>query len=161
MSNIPETGRTRRVTRRVIVLQILVLSLLATLGGRLWYLQIRNGQQYVQQADSNHIRQVAVSAVRGEILDANGQPLADNTTNLVVSVSRTSLLTQRDGGKAVLSRLADVLGMKFEDVQNKVRLCDPKTPQPCWNGSPYEPIPVTTHATAQQALQIMERREDF
>jgi penicillin-binding protein 2 len=161
MSNIPETGRTRRVTRRVIVLQILVLSLLATLGGRLWYLQIRNGQQYVQQADSNHIRQVAVSAVRGEILDGNGLPLADNTTNLVVSVSRTSLLSQKDGGKAVLGRLADVLGMKLDDVQNKVRLCDAKTPQPCWNGSPYEPIPVTTHATAQQALQIMERREDF
>ena len=41
---------------------------------------------------------------------------------------------------------------------DKVRLCDAKTPQPCWNGSPYQPIPITDEATTQQALQIRERR---
>ncbi|MGV9264441.1 penicillin-binding protein 2 [Kitasatospora sp. NPDC003701] len=161
MSNIPETGRTRRVTIRLVVLQILVLSLLATLGGRLWYLQIRNASVYTAKATGNHIREVVEPAVRGEILDASGRILAGNETRLVVSVSRTSLLQQKDAGKAVLGRLAEVLGMPAKDVQEKVRLCDAKTPQPCWNGSPYQPIPVTKEATTQQALQIMERREDF
>ncbi|TQF05401.1 penicillin-binding protein 2 [Kitasatospora acidiphila] len=161
MSNIPETGRTRRLTIRLVVLQILVLSLLATLGGRLWYLQIRNGSEYTAKASSNQIREVVDPAVRGEILDANGKVLAGNQTKLVVSVSRTSLLEQRDHGKAVLGRLAQVLGMTTKDVSDKVRLCDSKTPQPCWNGSPYQPIPVTDQATTQQAMQIMERREDF
>jgi len=161
VSNIPQTGRTRRVTLRLVVLQVVVLSLLATLGGRLWYLQIRNGQQYQQEAASNQIRQVTVPAVRGQILDANGEPLATNETKLVVSVSRTSLLTQKDGGTAVLTRLAQVLGMKPKDVEDKVRLCDATTPQPCWNGSPYEPIPVSDKATTQQAMQIMERKEEF
>ncbi|WP_188305460.1 penicillin-binding protein 2 [Streptomyces sp. CBMA123] len=161
MSNIPETGRTRRVTIRLVVLQILVLSLLATLGGRLWYLQIRNAKEYTAKATGNHIREVVEPAVRGEILDASGRILAGNETRLVVSVSRTSMLQQKDGGKAVLARLAGVLGMPAKDVQEKVRLCDAKTPQPCWNGSPYQPIPVTKEATTQQAMQIMERREDF
>ncbi|GAA2154648.1 penicillin-binding protein 2 [Kitasatospora kazusensis] len=161
MSNIPETGRTRRVTIRLVVLQVLVLSLLATLGGRLWYLQIRTGSQYVAKAQGNHIREVVEPAVRGEILDASGRVLAGNQTKLVVSVSRTSLLQQKDHGKAVLGRLADVLGVPAKEVQEKVRLCDAKTPQPCWNGSPYQPIPVTQQATTQQAMQIMERREDF
>ncbi|MFB7910437.1 penicillin-binding protein 2 [Kitasatospora sp. NPDC056076] len=161
MSNIPETGRTRRVTIRLVVLQILVLSLLATLGGRLWYLQIRNAKEYTAKATGNHIREVVEPAVRGEILDASGRILAGNETRLVVSVSRTSLLQQKDGGKGVLGRLADVLGMPAKDVQEKVRLCDAKTQQPCWNGSPYQPIPVTKEATTQQAMQIMERREDF
>ncbi|MFJ6215219.1 penicillin-binding protein 2 [Streptomyces sp. NPDC092296] len=161
MSNIPETGRTRRVTIRLVVLQVLVLSLLATLGGRLWYLQIRNGQEYTAAASQNHIREVVEPAVRGEILDASGRVLAGNTTKLVVSVSRTSLLQQKDGGSAVLDRLAAVLGMPEKDVHDKVRLCNATTPQPCWNGSPYQPIPVTTEATTQQAMQIMERREDF
>ena len=161
MSNIPETGRTRRVTIRLVVLQILVLSLLATLGGRLWYLQIRSASEYTAKATGNHIREVVEPAVRGEILDADGRVLAGNETRLVVSVSRTSLLQQKDGGKAVLARLADVLGMPAKDVQEKVRLCDAKTQQPCWNGSPYQPIPVSKEATTQQALQIMERREDF
>ncbi|CAM5710215.1 Peptidoglycan D,D-transpeptidase MrdA [Streptomyces badius] len=51
--------------------------------------------------------------------------------------------------------------MKPKDVRDKVRLCDSKTPQPCWNGSPYQQIPVTDEATTQQALQIRERAEDF
>lgn len=51
--------------------------------------------------------------------------------------------------------------MKPAEVMQKVRLCDAKTPQPCWNGSPYQPIPITDEATAKQALQIRERAEDF
>ena len=67
----------------------------------------------------------------------------------------------KDDGRAVLTKLAGVLGMKPKDVMEKVRLCDAKTPQPCWNGSPYQPIPITDEATAKQALQIRERSEDF
>ncbi|MGW3665298.1 penicillin-binding protein 2 [Streptomyces sp. NPDC005141] len=161
MTNIPETGRTPRVQIRLVVIQILVLSLLGTLGGRLWYLQIRNGDEYAKEASGNHVQQVVQPAVRGSILDARGVPIADNETRLVVSASRTDLLKMPDDGKAVLTKLAGVLGMKPQDVIQKVRLCDAKTPQPCWNGSPYQPIPITDEATARQALQIRERSEDF
>ncbi|MFE9442761.1 penicillin-binding protein 2 [Streptomyces sp. NPDC006602] len=161
MTNIPETGRTPRVQIRLVVIQILVLSLLGTLGGRLWYLQIREGDEYAKEASGNHVQQVVEPAVRGSILDARGVPLADNETRLVVSASRTDLLKMKDDGKAVLTKLAGVLGMKPQEVMEKVRLCDSKTPQPCWNGSPYQPIPVTDEATAKQALQIRERAEDF
>ncbi|MFD3495959.1 penicillin-binding protein 2 [Streptomyces sp. NPDC058690] len=161
MSNIPETGRTQRVQIRLIIIQVLVFSLLLTLGGRLWYLQIRNGQEYTDEAKNNHVQQVVQPAVRGSILDARGVPLADNETRLVVSANRTDLMKMDDDGKGVLTRLADVLGMKPKDVFDKIRLCDAKTPQPCWNGSPYQPIPVTDEATTQQALQIRERAEDF
>ncbi|MEU9403024.1 penicillin-binding protein 2 [Streptomyces sp. SID4985] len=161
MTNIPETGRTPRVQIRLVVIQILVLSLLGTLGGRLWYLQIREGAAYQREASGNHVQQVVDPAVRGDILDARGIPLADNETRLVVSASRTDLLKQKDDGKAVLAKLAGVLGLKAADVVQKVRLCDAKTPQPCWNGSPYQPIPITDEATPKQALQIRERAEDF
>ncbi|WP_405859510.1 penicillin-binding protein 2 [Streptomyces sp. NBC_01515] len=161
MTNIPETGRTPRVQIRLVVIQILVLSLLGTLGGRLWYLQIREGAAYQKEASGNHVQQVVEPAVRGSILDARGVPLADNETRLVVSASRTDLLKQADDGRAVLTKLAGVLGLKPADVIQKVRLCDAKTPQPCWNGSPYQPIPITDEATAKQALQIRERAEDF
>jgi penicillin-binding protein 2 len=161
VTNIPETGRTPRVQIRLVVIQILVLSLLGTLGGRLWYLQIREGAAYQREASGNHVQQVVDPAVRGDILDARGVPLADNETRLVVSASRTDLLKQKDDGKAVLTKLAGVLGLSPTEVEQKVRLCDAKTPQPCWNGSPYQPIPITDEATAKQALQIRERSEDF
>ncbi|MFJ8658939.1 penicillin-binding protein 2 [Streptomyces sp. NPDC093795] len=161
MSNIPETGRTPRVQIRLVVIQILVFSLLLTLGGRLWYLQIRQGKEYTDEAKNNHVQQVVQPAVRGAILDARGVPLADNETRLVVSASRTEMMKMKDRGKAVLTRLAGVLEMKPEDVINKIRLCDSETPKPCWNGSPYQPIPVTDEATTQQALTIRESSEDF
>ncbi|MEV7790676.1 penicillin-binding protein 2 [Streptomyces sp. NPDC087512] len=161
MTNIPETGRNTRVQIRLVVIQILVLSLLGTLGGRLWYLQIRQGDEYAKEASGNHVQQVVQPATRGSILDARGVALADNETRLVVSASRTELLKMRDDGKAVLTKLAGVLGMQPQEVMDKVRLCDAKTPQPCWNGSPYQPIPVTDEATPKQALQIRERAEDF
>ncbi|ESP97512.1 penicillin-binding protein 2 [Streptomyces sp. CHA1] len=161
MSNIPETGRTPRVQIRLIVIQVLVVSLLLTLGGRLWYLQIRQGDEYAAKASGNHVQQVVKPAVRGAILDARGVPIADNETRLVVSASRTELMKMEDDGKAVLARLAGVLGMTAEEVAEKVRLCDAETPQPCWNGSPYQPIPITDEATAKQALQIRERTEEF
>ncbi|MET9804337.1 penicillin-binding protein 2 [Streptomyces sp. NPDC006368] len=161
MTNIPETGRTPRVRIRLVILQILVFSLLLTLGGRLWYMQIRNGQEYAEEASRNRVQKVVQPAVRGSILDARGVPLADNETRLVVSASRTELMKAEDGGKAALARLARVLGVPEEEIRNKVRLCDAQTPQPCWNGSPYQPIPITDEATPRQALQIRERAEDF
>lgn len=136
MSNIPETGRTQRVQIRLIVIQVLVFSLLLTLGGRLWYLQIRNGDEYTAEAAGNGVQQVVQPAVRGSILDARGVPLADNETRLVVSASRTELLKMKDDGVGVLTRLADVLDMKAEDVRDKVRLCDSKTPSPAGTDRP-------------------------
>ncbi|OON80797.1 penicillin-binding protein 2 [Streptomyces tsukubensis] len=161
MTNIPETGRTPRVQTRLIIIQVLVVSLLLTLGGRLWYLQIRNGDEYAKEASGNHVQQVVDPAVRGSILDARGVPLADNQTRLVVSASRTDLMKMKDDGRAVLTKLAGVLDLKPKDVMDKVRLCDAKTRQPCWNGSPYQPIPITDEASPKQALQIRERTEDF
>ncbi|MGP4111663.1 penicillin-binding protein 2 [Streptomyces sp. 4N509B] len=161
MTNIPETGRTSRITIRLVVIQILVFSLLLTLGGRLWYLQIRQGDEFAEAAAGNHVQQVVQPAVRGTILDARGVPIADNETRLVVSADRTELLRQPDDGEAVLARVAELLGVPVEEVANQVRLCDAETPQPCWNGSPYQPIPITDDATPQQALQIRERAEDF
>ncbi|MEU9029628.1 penicillin-binding protein 2 [Streptomyces sp. NPDC048383] len=161
MSNIPETGRTPRVQNRLVVIQVVVFSLLLTLGGRLWYLQVRNGQEYTDEAKNNHVQQVIQPAVRGSILDSRGVPLADNATHLVVSASRTELLAMKDKGRSVLTRLAGILGMDPQEVLDKVRLCDSETKQPCWNGSPYQPIPVSDEATTEQALQIREHPEDF
>jgi penicillin-binding protein 2 len=161
VTNIPETGRTSRITIRLVVIQILVFSLLLTLGGRLWYLQIRQGDEFAEAADGNHVQQVVHPAVRGSILDARGVPIADNETRLVVSADRTELSRLPDEGGAALADLAELLGMETEEVTNQVRLCDAETPQPCWNGSPYQPIPITDEATTQQALQIRERAEDF
>lgn len=149
---------------RLLVLNVLVLSLLATLVGRLWFLQVVNRETYLQAADNTSLREVITPATRGLILDDQGLPLAANTTALVVSVSRATLAAQPDGGKALIERVAKVLGEPFATVWGHTRLCGeagaPKPPT-CWNGSPFQPIPVTSTASTAQALEIMEHQEDF
>ena len=57
------------------------------------------------------------------ILDDRGRPLARNRTALVVSISRTALLRQQDGGRALVAKVAEVIGEPAEDVWDKTRLC--------------------------------------
>ncbi|MQA96326.1 MAG: penicillin-binding protein 2 [Streptosporangiales bacterium] len=146
---------------RLVVLGVLVISLLLSLGARLWYLQIISGETYAAKAASNRTREVVVPAVRGSILDDAGRPLVRNRTALVVSVDYHELSRQDDGGEAVLRRLATVLDTKYEDLRQRVRLCGPGVKRPCWQGSPYQPIPVDDRVDPQRALQIVERQEDF
>lgn len=150
---------------RLIVLRVLVISLLLTLLGRLWYLQVLAGPQYQQAAADNQVRDIVAAAPRGEIVDDMGRRWATNRTALVVSVDRIALLRQKDGGQAVLTRLSQLLGVHYSALKAKIQLCGPGAPHGCWNGSPYEPIPVSQLkddvTSTRLALQILERKEDF
>ncbi|RFS83234.1 penicillin-binding protein 2 [Actinomadura spongiicola] len=146
---------------RLVVLYVLVGALLLVLIGRLWTLQVLEGQHYRDIAAQNRTRDIVVPAVRGMILDDRGRPLVRNTSALVVSVDRTTLSRQDDGGEAVLKRLASVLGIGQDEITKRIRLCAPDIKRPCWPGSPYQPIPVEDHVDPRRALQIMERQEDF
>ena len=146
---------------RLLVLHVLVASLVLSLMGRLWYMQVLKGDHYQRVAAENRTRDIVVPAVRGQVLDDVGRPLIRNRTALVVSVDRTVLARQPDGGAAMLKRLAKVLGTTQQKLAEKIRLCGPGIKRPCWPGSPYQPIPVDDRVSAKKALQIMERQEDF
>src|SRR6266480_4292048 len=147
--------------RRLMVLYVVVAALLISLGGRLWYLQVMTGGSYANAAAQDQTRTVIVPSVRGGILDDVGQPLINNKTALVVSVNRALVAQQSDGGLAELHRLAKLLHMDYGLLQQRLRLCTPGVSQPCWPGSPYQPIPVDQQAPAAVALQIMESQRDF
>lgn len=155
-SHIPALARTRAG-----VLQVLVVALLLTLGARLWYLQVRSGPQFQQAAAANDLRAVATPAVRGSILDDQGRPLVDNRTTLQVAVDLSTLMHQADQGKSVLDRLAAALGAPPGDVEQRARLCSPTVGQPCWTGSPYQPIPVAQDVAPPVAIKIMEDRDQY
>ncbi|RAY10709.1 penicillin-binding protein 2 [Actinomadura craniellae] len=150
-----------RTHTRLVILHVLVITLMLVLVGRLWNLQVVNGEHYRQIASENRVRDIVVPAVRGQILDVYGRPLVHNRVALVVSVDRTTLMRQRDRGRAVLTRLAAVLGTTRTALEQKTRLCGPTVSRPCWPGSPFQPIPVEDKTDPKAALQIMERREDF
>jgi len=153
-----------RSTVRLVVLGVLIVSLVGTLLARLFYLQVVVGDEYAAQAASNTTREIVSPAVRGLILDQRGRPLVANRTSLVVSVDRAVLSRQDDDGDAVLARLGDALGVTPQSLRDRLLPCgsDGAPPLPiCWDGSPYQPIPVAKDVPTETALKIMERRADF
>ncbi|TCC50839.1 penicillin-binding protein 2 [Kribbella capetownensis] len=150
---------------RLFVIGVLVFSLLCTLLARLWYMQVMSSEDYTQAATQNHTRQVLVPAPRGTIVDAAGRTLVGNRVSLVITVDRSVLAKLPDSQQnAVLARLAKVLRQKPRDLKARTMLCgEPGASKPpaCWNGTPYQPIPVAKDVSEQVAIEVMERREDF
>ena len=146
-----------RSRKRLLGLYVIALAMLVVLGGRLWYLQVLDTTQYKALAAVNQTRTVVVPAVRGMVTDNTGQPLVTNQTSMTVAVDMMQLSQiTKDDGKAVLARLAPLLHLPVKTLAEKVRLCTRGVPQPCWTGSPYQPIPVAEHVSDAIALQIME-----
>jgi penicillin-binding protein 2 len=137
---------------------------MATLLVRLFYLQVVTGESYREAAQSNTVREVATPAVRGLILDQAGRPLVANRTSLVVTVDRVMLQREDDDGAAVITRLAQILDVPAASISDRLLTCGAegaKPPPVCWNGSPYQPIPIARDVDAQTALSIMESRVNF
>lgn len=146
---------------RLVVLRVLVCSLVVTLGARLYYLQILDKDKLVQTANRQHSREVVLPAPRGMIVDDRGRPLVANRLSLVVSVNRSVLTGEPDKGAAVLRRLSGLVHIKAAELAKRITPCAPKVPKPCWNGSPYQPVPILTDTTPELVLRIAEHREDF
>jgi penicillin-binding protein 2 len=146
------------------ILGVLVLSLLGTLVSRLLYLQLLSGESYRAAAQSNTSREVVSPAVRGLIVDQVGRPLVSNRTSMVVTINRVTLEREADGGKRVIDRLAKALEIPAEQISDRLMTCGEKGAKPppvCWNGSPYQPIPITSDVKPLTALEIMENRTEF
>ena len=154
----------QRSNLRLLVLAVLVVSLLVTLIARSFYLQVVTGETYVAAAQDNTEREVVEPAVRGLILDQAGRPLVANRTSVVVTVDRMTLEKQKDQGVAVIDKLAKILDLPKSKIQDRLVNCGTegaKPPPVCWNGTPYQPVPVASDVDTQTALTIMERRGDF
>jgi len=118
---------TPQLALRVAVVGSIVLALFAILFFRLWFLQVLSGTQYVQAAQVNRVRDVAIPAQRGEILDRTGKVLVSSTkalavqiipTDLPVKMSLTNIHHPPKRDDAVFARLAHVLHFK-----TKVKRC--------------------------------------
>ncbi len=140
---------------------VIIVGLLGVLGFRLWYLQVQTRGIYVALASQDRIRDIVQPSVRGEILDDSGQPMVQNQSSLVVAVNMSAVSQQSDGGTAELARLARVLGISDAVLQERVRLCTVGVHQPCWPGSPYQPIPVAQNVSEQIALAVLENKASF
>ena len=167
MSPRPGQGPAASATRsrlRLIVIQALVFSLFATLFVRLYYLQVVTGDEYHAQAASQSVREIVVQPQRGLIVDDMGRPLVANRTSWVVSVDRTMLAKMTAPQRQrLVARLARVVDQRPGLIRDRLVTCgDPGSILgTCWNGSPYQPVPVASDVKQAVALRILEQPEDY
>jgi penicillin-binding protein 2 len=149
---------------RLVVINVLVISLFATLFVRLWYVQVANGALYQAAAADNSIRDVIRLPARGLIVDDMGRPLVANRTSWAVTIDRSVLvkLTDRQA-TALLQRVAAITRESVADVEARTKLCGEPDARAgtCWNGSPYQPVTVADDVPQTVALAIKEQAEDF
>ena len=145
---------------RLYMLRIMVLAFFATLLLRLFYIQLIIGDDIRNQAQNTQYREIVTPADRGLILDQTGRILIGNTSTLVISVSKMTLEQQADEGEKVLRKLAPILKTSVRALKQKLTICGVEGAAPrgtCWNGSPYQPIPVARNVSTDLAVRVLER----
>ena len=157
------TSSDTRSRLRLLVIQALVFSLFATLFVRLYYLQVVSGADYQTQAAAQSVREVVVQPQRGLIVDAQGRPLVTNRMSWVISVDRTLLGKMPERRQdALLERIGAAVDLSPARIRKQLVTCGDagSVPGVCWNGSPYQPVPIARDVRERVALRVLEQPED-
>ncbi len=102
---------------RISVLGIILVALMFVSGGRLYNLQIINGDQYLKQSERRILRSSVVIASRGEILDRYGRPLVVN--RLSHNLTLDTALIKKSGLNNVIGKLiaaCEKNGQAYDDT---------------------------------------------
>jgi penicillin-binding protein 2 len=150
-----------RTPRRLTVIVVLVASMLLTLLGRLYYVQVLDPNPPQQAAGELHRGDIVLPAPRGEIVDARGRPLVATTSVPELTIDQDRLAALPHHGRAVLRRVAALLDTKPRRLGKQITPCSAKVPAPCWTGEPYQPVPVAINVAPRVVLAITEHREDY
>jgi penicillin-binding protein 2 len=154
----------QRSRLRLVVVQALVFSLFATLFVRLYYLQVVGGDDYQAMAADQSVRDIVVQPQRGLIVDDQGRPLVANRTSWVISLDRNLMGKMSDRQRTELvRRVSVVVGETPEAIEARLVTCghEGSVRGTCWNGSPYQPVPVATDVRKDVALRVLEQPEDY
>ena len=102
--------------KRVLVAFIALAAVFAALFGRLFYLQIIDGEWLRAKAAEQWYRDLPLKAARGKILDCNGQTLADSK-DVFTLYARPNAVKDK---AAVATEISAALGMEYQTVFDKL-----------------------------------------
>jgi penicillin-binding protein 2 len=106
---------------RVAILGGIALVMFSVIFFRLWYLQVLSGDKYLAEANNNRIREIRVTAPRGEILDRNGEVLVENRTSLALQLNPQKLPGQVEERRAELTQVGRAAGLSLRRIRREMR----------------------------------------
>ena len=133
--------------RRLFILRVGLLLVVALLGLRLWHLQIREGPYYRDLSENNRTRLVLLEPARGLIYDRHGVLLANN----VPSFSLYVMLEDVKDREFLIQQLTDLLGLDPALVRKKMTA----------KGSKLIPRKIKDRMTLHDATLVESHRLDM
>lgn len=114
--------------RRHSVIVVLMLIAALAISMRLVWIQGINSAQLAAEARANRLHTERVPALRGDILDANGEVLATSTERYTIIVDQRQMPSYREksqtaqvkGVKAVAMELSPLLSMSVDELEQKL-----------------------------------------
>ena len=150
----------KSVRYRLRILAVIALSMFAALTARLWYLQILSGEEAAAVAETNILREIRVPALRGRILDIDGNTLVGNRLTTMVTINRREFEEAKLTEDQRLEMLTEIAvevnrsGLLFKVSDIEEALADPSFTR-------YDDIPVATDVDEELLIYFGERPEKF
>jgi penicillin-binding protein 2 len=120
--------------------------------GRVVYMQIIEGDTYLNRAERNRQRIIPIPAERGIIYDRNGVQLTENIPNFSLAVTPQDLSADKEEREVVVAKIADLTGEKAEIIAD---LLDE------YGSYSYESIIILEDLEYEAALQLQIASADL
>jgi penicillin-binding protein 2 len=133
---------------RFIAFGVAAIVLITALGGRLFQLQVVQGEEFARRAAADRTVEVPIPAARGLIFDRAGRPVAVNTPSWTVKV-RPADLPDRSANR-ILARVAQITGATASLLRQRLA---------AFQGSPYDLVPIERGVGRRAALILSEEAE--
>ncbi|MGZ8373960.1 MAG: penicillin-binding protein 2 [Nitrospira sp.] len=133
--------------RRLFILRVGLLLVVALLGLRLWHLQIREGPYYRDLSENNRTRLVLLEPARGLIYDRHGVLLANNVPSFSLYVTLEDVKDR----EALIQQLSNLLGFDPTLVRKKMTA----------RGSKLLPRKIKDRMTLRDAMLVESNRLDM
>ncbi len=140
----------QRSRARFLAFSVVAAFILVALGGRLFQLQVVNGDMYAGRAAADRTVEVAVPAPRGLIFDRAGRPVAVSTPSWTIKVRPADLPASEH--YRVLNRVAELAGLDRRTVRERLD---------AFVGSPFDLVPVARGVSREAALIVGEEATDL
>lgn len=127
------------------MISLIVATLI--LCGRLWWLQIYQGEYLGEKARSRYLRAIVTRAPRGEILDRNGKVLATNKPSFNIALFPAEFPTD----KVDMEAICKIINIPQETLNNAIaKIRANKVPL-------FEPIRLVVDADFATVTRVLER----
>lgn len=134
--------------QRIRTIRWVMIILFLILAGRLWQMQIIQGEYFAELAERNRIRLVSLRAPRGTIYDRNGAVLAQNAPLFRLIAIPAEI---RDESK-IAKRISELLGLDEKSVLKKIETGDI---------NPFSPVLIAAGLSLEEVTVIKENQREI